>query len=450
MIKKLIGIILISSSIITSLIMMELHIDYLYNVLPDMCSCGIPSGKTRFLLPFLLPFLSEWEVFFRALDLTLFASLALISLISRKHIKLVAIAGIAWVVSFLSGEVYIFYSFRTLLYATVLLPFIRDSFSEKFSKFLFLGLSLCAIFGFAFNFDSVKTARDFIRAKVLPRDSLSVANGLSEKVERTLRLSKENPYPDTLVIIINKSNKALSLVGFDEGKSLCLLETYKLTGFSGKLGPKMKEFDRQMPEGVYEVESYNPNSKYHLSLRLNYPNDFDKKMAELDGREIAKLGGDIMIHGRSGTVGCFPVGDVAIEEIFTICRLTKTQKIKVIIAPFSYPYEIDTPEKRLEYRRQMLEGKDYLPDWYPLLLDNIWSELENSDTESYIDIISDYEYDEDDAIKVLTNPILSLVIFLLLLAIFAILLLSCWAIYRVARWIRALIKKQAAIDRRQV
>ena len=82
-----------------------------------------------------------------------------------------------------------------------------------------------------------------------------------------------------------------------------------------------------LPEGVYEIESYNPNSKFHLSMRLNYPNGFDKKMAKSDGRDLGKLGGDIMIHGRSGTVGCFPVGDIAIEEIFTICRLAPARRI---------------------------------------------------------------------------------------------------------------------------
>lgn len=60
-----------------------------------------------------------------------------------------------------------------------------------------------------------------------------------------------------------------------------LIYSYKFTGFSGKPGPKLREFDRQMPEGIYEIESYNPNSKFHLSMRLNYPNGFDKKNGEI-------------------------------------------------------------------------------------------------------------------------------------------------------------------------
>ena len=89
---------------------------------------------------------------------------------------------------------------------------------------------------------------------------------------------------------------------------------YKMTAFSGKLGPKLKEGDRQIPEGIYCVEYMNPNSSYHLSFKVSYPNDFDKAMAEKEGR--TNLGGDIMIHGSNATIGCVPIGDEGIEDVF--------------------------------------------------------------------------------------------------------------------------------------
>ena len=63
---------------------------------------------------------------------------------------------------------------------------------------------------------------------------------------------------------------------------------YKMTAFSGKLGPKLKEGDRQIPEGIYCVEYMNPNSSYHLSFKVSYPNDFDKAMAASRAREAAR------------------------------------------------------------------------------------------------------------------------------------------------------------------
>ena len=107
---------------------------------------------------------------------------------------------------------------------------------------------------------------------------------------------------------------------------------YPMTGFSGRLGPKLKEGDCQIPEGVYGIEYLNPNSLFHLSLKVSYPNADDKARAKADGR--TDLGGDIMIHGGSATVGCIPVGDDAVEEIFYIASTVGIENISVVIAPY--------------------------------------------------------------------------------------------------------------------
>lgn len=107
---------------------------------------------------------------------------------------------------------------------------------------------------------------------------------------------------------------------------------YNMTGFSGRLGPKLCEGDRQIPEGIYGIEYLNPNSRFHLSLKVSYPNAFDRKRAIQDGR--ANLGGDIMIHGGSATIGCIPIGDDAIEELFYFVAMIGKENTKVIIAPY--------------------------------------------------------------------------------------------------------------------
>ena len=107
---------------------------------------------------------------------------------------------------------------------------------------------------------------------------------------------------------------------------------YPMTGFSGALGPKLKEGDGQIPEGVYGIEYLNPNSSFYLSMKVSYPNAADRQRAKADGR--TKLGGDIMIHGKNVTVGCVPIGDDAIEDVFYLVNAVGIKNVSVIIAPY--------------------------------------------------------------------------------------------------------------------
>lgn len=110
-----------------------------------------------------------------------------------------------------------------------------------------------------------------------------------------------------------------------------LVTTYSFTAFSGELGPKLREGDGQIPEGIYRIEYLNPNSAYHLSLKLDYPNAFDRQHAKAEGR--TQQGGDIMIHGSSATIGCIPIGDVAIEELFYLVAKNGYQNTTVLVVP---------------------------------------------------------------------------------------------------------------------
>lgn len=92
-----------------------------------------------------------------------------------------------------------------------------------------------------------------------------------------------------------------------------LMSTYPVCKLSGRLGPKRREGDRQIPEGFYEIDLLNPQSNYHLSMRVDYPNPVDRARGG-QGR----LGGDIYIHGGCATIGCVPVTDEWIEELYLI------------------------------------------------------------------------------------------------------------------------------------
>lgn len=109
---------------------------------------------------------------------------------------------------------------------------------------------------------------------------------------------------------------------------------YPVLSASGKLGPKLVEGDRQVPEGVYGAEFLNANSRFHLSIRLDYPNAFDREMGERDGR--SKLGGDIMIHGSAVSVGCLAMGDEAATDLFILAALVFRERLRIVVSPTDF------------------------------------------------------------------------------------------------------------------
>jgi murein L,D-transpeptidase YafK len=113
-----------------------------------------------------------------------------------------------------------------------------------------------------------------------------------------------------------------------------LFKTYKVCALAGTLGPKRMQGDYQVPEGFYYINEFNPRSNYHLALGINYPNASDKLLSDL-----FKPGGDIYIHGSCVTVGCIPVTDAQIEEIYILAAYAKDQGqdyIPVHIYPIRY------------------------------------------------------------------------------------------------------------------
>ena len=89
-----------------------------------------------------------------------------------------------------------------------------------------------------------------------------------------------------------------------------LFKTYKVCMQSGTMGPKRIEGDYQVPEGFYYINEFNPNSAYHLSLGLNYPNSSDRILS--DGQ---RPGNNIYIHGNCVSTGCIPISDVPMDPL---------------------------------------------------------------------------------------------------------------------------------------
>jgi hypothetical protein len=138
--------------------------------------------------------------------------------------------------------------------------------------------------------------------------------------------------PARIALLAFKDERVLRLCASgSESAPWRWIADYPIVAASGKSGPKLREGDWQVPEGVYPIESLNPNSKYHLALRVGYPNDDDRARARADGR--TQLGGDIMIHGSNASVGCLAMGDQAAEDLFVLAALVGIERVRVVIAP---------------------------------------------------------------------------------------------------------------------
>jgi murein L,D-transpeptidase YafK len=110
-----------------------------------------------------------------------------------------------------------------------------------------------------------------------------------------------------------------------------LLVVYPFCTTSGTLGPKRKEGDLQIPEGVYHINHFNPYSTFHLSLGINYPNASDRILGDKQ-----RPGGAIYIHGNCVSIGCIPITDEKIKELYVMAVEAKNagqEKIPVHIFP---------------------------------------------------------------------------------------------------------------------
>lgn len=162
------------------------------------------------------------------------------------------------------------------------------------------------------------------------------------------------PYPpEKITLVVLKHERELELYAPDAGGAYKYVRTYPILAASGHLGPKQKRGDAQVPEGIYGVDSLNPNSHYHLALHVDYPNSFDRAMAQTDGR--TDLGGDIMIHGSHVSIGCVAVGDQGAEDLFVLAARAGPRNVRLLFCPVDFRVTRDNPEP------------DRLPAWAPQL-----------------------------------------------------------------------------------
>jgi murein L,D-transpeptidase YafK len=133
----------------------------------------------------------------------------------------------------------------------------------------------------------------------------------------------------------------------ESATSYTFFKTYRVCASAGKIGPKRKEGDKQVPEGFYYIDHFNPNSNYHLSLGINYPNVSDLILAD-----AVRPGSAIYIHGSCVSIGCLAINDDQIEELYVLSTLVRNngqEYIPVHIFPgrFNTKYVQDSVQKTL-------------------------------------------------------------------------------------------------------
>jgi murein L,D-transpeptidase YafK len=119
-----------------------------------------------------------------------------------------------------------------------------------------------------------------------------------------------------------------------------LIKTYNICAKSGSLGPKRKQGDGQVPEGFYEISAFQPQSNFHLALKVGYPNKSDWLKTKSQDP-----GGDIMIHGNCVTIGCIPIQDNPIEELYVLCVEAKNRNS--VIHSDIYPFRFNDENSKL-------------------------------------------------------------------------------------------------------
>lgn len=158
---------------------------------------------------------------------------------------------------------------------------------------------------------------------------------------------------------IFKEEKVLELWLQNSSGKFELFKSYPICAYSGNLGPKMKEGDQQAPEGFYAFNArhLNPNSSYHLSFNLNYPNAYD--------RAQGYTGSYLMVHGKCVSIGCYAMGDAQIEEIYALVEAA-LQNGQPFVRAHAFPFRLSEANlarhsgNRWEpFWRMMKPGFDY-------------------------------------------------------------------------------------------
>lgn len=190
------------------------------------------------------------------------------------------------------------------------------------------------------------------------RNNIRVVNAIKTKEDtlkkQFIQAGLQWP-PQQLYVRSFKYDSQLEIWARNDIKSpFKLFKTYKVCALSGSLGPKRMEGDYQVPEGFYYINVFNPKSTYHMSLGINYPNASDAMLSD-----SAQPGNDIYIHGSCITVGCIPIMDSQIEEVYLLASYARNNG-EDFIPVHIFPIRYNNAKSAEQLRKITKDDKDYL------------------------------------------------------------------------------------------
>lgn len=188
-----------------------------------------------------------------------------------------------------------------------------------------------------------------LKGKFTTEDQLALYGDAARKRLCTKFDTAKVAYPPAKILMLGlKQEEKLEIYAKVAGSSnqddaYVYVCSYPILAMSGGPGPKLKRGDNQVPEGFYTL-TLEPNTPFHLALRLNYPSPFDLMHAAQDGR--LSPGSDIMIHGNQCSAGCLAMGDPTSEDLFTLVADTGESNIDVVLVPHDFRADpkMDTPQ----------------------------------------------------------------------------------------------------------
>ena len=208
----------------------------------------------------------------------------------------------------------------------------------------------------------------------------------SDLVKNTLNKSGISFDNLNVIFIAYKDEQIIDLYAKNKSdKKYIKIKSYDICAKSGQLGPKRRAGDYQVPEGFYFIDRFNPSSSYYLSLGVSYPNLADRKRTS-----ATNLGGDIFIHGHCVTIGCMPMTDDKIKEIY-ICALQARQSGQMKITIYIFPFKLTNDNVRT-YKERYKKYPDLIAFWNNLKFGHDKFLSDQKELNIKIDRKGDYEF----------------------------------------------------------
>jgi murein L,D-transpeptidase YafK len=196
--------------------------------------------------------------------------------------------------------------------------------------------------------------------------------------------------PARLYMRVFKSENVLEVWAANTSSSdYILLKSYEACAMSGELGPKLRQGDKQVPEGFYHISGYNPWSLYYLSMKVSYPNAADRKISP-----FSNMGGDIFMHGMCKSIGCVSIGTPSIKEVYWLTSQVRSKHGQRRIPMHIFPARLS--DAKYNILQHLYQNKaSFCQLWSKLKIGYDYFEETRQVPRTYIDRKGNYQFKED-------------------------------------------------------